>query len=175
MKGQVLHTVWCKISGEAAGEIWNWSLLGVQGLMVYLGGIVVLTLSVGMAWPSPLVHRSITGYEQNVSRTGECTKQVRVMPLESAPRSNKPWQCKLNFCEGFMNCFSETKHPLVPDGLVRGNIDRRIDNYGVVFATAAYRPNQGPREFHPTAYQRRSSSLATKRFILVTNGRHAFL
>ena len=26
MKGQILHTVWCYISGEAAGEIWNWSL-----------------------------------------------------------------------------------------------------------------------------------------------------
>ena len=26
MKSQVLHTVWCDFSGEAAGEIWNWSL-----------------------------------------------------------------------------------------------------------------------------------------------------
>ena len=25
MKSKVLHTVWCNISGEAAGEIWNWS------------------------------------------------------------------------------------------------------------------------------------------------------
>ena len=33
MKSQVLHTVWCNISGEAAGEIWTWSLLGVEGLM----------------------------------------------------------------------------------------------------------------------------------------------
>ena len=32
MKSQVLHTVWCNISGEAAGEIWNWSLSGVKGL-----------------------------------------------------------------------------------------------------------------------------------------------
>ena len=32
MKSQVLHTVWCYISGEAAGEIWKWSLLGVKGL-----------------------------------------------------------------------------------------------------------------------------------------------
>ena len=32
MKSQlVLHTVWCNVSGEAAGEIWNWSLLGVKG------------------------------------------------------------------------------------------------------------------------------------------------
>ena len=27
-----LHTVWCNISGEAAGEVWNCSLLGVKGL-----------------------------------------------------------------------------------------------------------------------------------------------
>ena len=34
MKSQVLHTVWCYISGEAAsGVIWNWSLLGVKGLI----------------------------------------------------------------------------------------------------------------------------------------------
>ena len=32
MENQVLHTVWCYIPGEAAGEIWNWSLLGVKGL-----------------------------------------------------------------------------------------------------------------------------------------------
>ena len=32
MKSQVLHTVWCNISGEAAGEIWNWSLFGMKGL-----------------------------------------------------------------------------------------------------------------------------------------------
>ena len=33
MKIQVLHTVWCYISGEAAGEIRHWSLLGVKGLI----------------------------------------------------------------------------------------------------------------------------------------------
>ena len=30
MKLQVLHTVWRNISGEAAGEIWNWTLLVVK-------------------------------------------------------------------------------------------------------------------------------------------------
>ena len=32
MKSQVLHTVWCNISGGAGGEIWLWSLSGVKGL-----------------------------------------------------------------------------------------------------------------------------------------------
>ena len=32
MKSHVLHTVWCNISGEAAGEIGDWSFLGVKGL-----------------------------------------------------------------------------------------------------------------------------------------------
>ena len=35
MKSQVLHTVWCNISGEATGEIWHWSLLGVKGVMIF--------------------------------------------------------------------------------------------------------------------------------------------
>ena len=37
MKSQVLHTVWCYISGEAAGEISYWSLLGMKGLTSGLG------------------------------------------------------------------------------------------------------------------------------------------
>ena len=28
------NTVWCYISGEAVGKVWNWSLLGVKGLIV---------------------------------------------------------------------------------------------------------------------------------------------
>ena len=32
MESHVLHTVWCNIAGEAEGEIWNWSFLGVKGL-----------------------------------------------------------------------------------------------------------------------------------------------
>ena len=32
MKGEVPHTVWCNISDKVAGEMWNWSLLGVKGL-----------------------------------------------------------------------------------------------------------------------------------------------
>ena len=34
MESQVLHTVWCNIAGEATGEIWNWSFLGVRGLKI---------------------------------------------------------------------------------------------------------------------------------------------
>ena len=32
MINQILHTLCCNISGEVAGEIWHWSLLGVKGL-----------------------------------------------------------------------------------------------------------------------------------------------
>ena len=35
MKSQVLLTVWCNISGEAAREIWHWSLSGVKGLIKF--------------------------------------------------------------------------------------------------------------------------------------------
>ena len=34
MKSQILQTVDCDISGEAAVEIWNWSLLGMKGFKI---------------------------------------------------------------------------------------------------------------------------------------------
>ena len=43
MKSQVLHTVWCNISGQAAGEIWHWSLLGVKGLQCALFLVAAIT------------------------------------------------------------------------------------------------------------------------------------
>ena len=59
MKIHVLDAVWCIISGEAAGEIWHWSLLGVEGLMHLL--IEALPIFIGM----PSCHR-IGGQEERV-------------------------------------------------------------------------------------------------------------
>ena len=42
MKSQVLHTVRCYISGEAAGEIWHWSLLWVKGLKTQMPELYTL-------------------------------------------------------------------------------------------------------------------------------------
>ena len=36
MKSQVLLTLWCNISGDAAEEIWSWSPVGVKGLTLSL-------------------------------------------------------------------------------------------------------------------------------------------
>ena len=52
MKSQVLHTVWCNVSGEAAGEILNWSLLGVKGLAALRGD--------ESAWESLLFDRKLS-------------------------------------------------------------------------------------------------------------------
>ena len=52
MKSQVLLTVWCNISGEAAGEIWHWSLLGVKGLKPWQNGTIPSRASSSQ----PLVH-----------------------------------------------------------------------------------------------------------------------
>ena len=35
MKSQVRQTVWCHISGEAAGEIWNDHLFGSEKIKEY--------------------------------------------------------------------------------------------------------------------------------------------
>ena len=43
MKSQVLHTVRCNIFGEAAEEIWNWSLFGVKGLTCGSNGFTFLS------------------------------------------------------------------------------------------------------------------------------------
>ena len=40
MKSQVLHTAWCYITGEAARQIWHWSLLGVKGLTLSLPRVI---------------------------------------------------------------------------------------------------------------------------------------
>ena len=42
MKSQVLHTVWCHISCEAAGEFWHWSLSGVKGLTAALLALLAM-------------------------------------------------------------------------------------------------------------------------------------
>ena len=82
MKSLVLHTVWCYISGEAAWEIWNWSLLGVsnsrwpnvQGLYPDLVFPACKTLScmegpcslVGAkSWKKTATHRLVSQWSQN--------------------------------------------------------------------------------------------------------------
>ena len=56
MKSQVLHTVWCNMTGEATGEIWSWSLLGVKGLRHYLvvsirpRSHITITKQLGESW-----------------------------------------------------------------------------------------------------------------------------
>ena len=52
MKSQVLHTVWCYISGEAAGEIWNWSALGRER---FKGEQKLDNKAIGMAFFSELL------------------------------------------------------------------------------------------------------------------------
>ena len=72
MKSQVLHTVWCNISGEAAGEIGDWSLLGVKGLNAFVATLVVNKKSgtcTGGEISSPL---SLSGIPIWYFRPGHC-------------------------------------------------------------------------------------------------------
>ena len=48
MKSQVLQTLWCNISDDTAGEIWNWSLLVISF------GDVQSLLNIGAMFGSPL-------------------------------------------------------------------------------------------------------------------------
>ena len=49
--------MWCNISGEAAGENWNWSLLGVNGLRLLLPGVGVAQLRVAHRQVRPHGHK----------------------------------------------------------------------------------------------------------------------
>ena len=69
MKNQVLHTVLCFISGEAAREIWNWSLLEVKGL-------TVKTWSLVASWSS----------RTNVSSPEICCRRLRRCYCNFFPR-----------------------------------------------------------------------------------------
>ena len=54
MKNQVLHTVWCNISGVNEGELWDWSLLGVKGLILREPPLACPSVLQGTACPQAL-------------------------------------------------------------------------------------------------------------------------
>ena len=75
MKSQVLHTVWCNISGEAAGEIWYWSLLVMKGLKrkcvsdaVRIGSVIIFHLS--KLWNCQVLHTAWS------SISGEAAEEI---------------------------------------------------------------------------------------------------
>ena len=49
MESQVLHTLWCIMAGEDAGEHWNGSLLGVKGLNATATGQRLICVAVWLA------------------------------------------------------------------------------------------------------------------------------
>ena len=56
MKRQVLHTLLRNVSGEAAGEIWNWSLSGVESR---LGASLAPNFGLFSVWFSSSVSRML--------------------------------------------------------------------------------------------------------------------
>ena len=84
MESQVLHTVWCNIAGEAAGEIWNWSFLGVKGLKADLDG-TTLTHDCRMQ----LAHVIHTTRIASCKSTSQLPQDCRIRQLEKNCRSLK--------------------------------------------------------------------------------------
>ena len=96
MKSQVLHTVWCNISGEAAGEILNWSLLGVTGSKCWF-------------WRKVSVYVNLkTGWKVERNAWTECFECFRVSPVISSGCPSSP-----NF--GFLAVLTR---PVVTEDLV---------------------------------------------------------
>ena len=90
MKSQFLYTVWCDITGEAAGEVWTSSLMGVKGLNV-------------MIWPRNSIHSldNITNeLVQCNFRNQNCAHRKRSLHSErnfisTSGQSAWPWRQKL--------------------------------------------------------------------------------
>ena len=85
MKSQVLHTVWCNITGEATGEIWTWSLLGVKVLIYcrtppyrYRKTIKTLYMSCNCFYFSNRIY--ITDYTTQYGDDCRATKRPRRYP-----------------------------------------------------------------------------------------------
>ena len=79
MISQVLHTVRCNISGGAAGEIWNWSLLGVKGLKC-------LFLSVMKNKAQTRLHQALHQHQQFAAVRAEKTHET-LLRVERAVNS----------------------------------------------------------------------------------------
>ena len=84
MKSQVLHTVWCNISGEAAGEIWyDWSLSGVKGLMTspfsFVCYVYFITAAKNVPVPMWLDTNSGAGFVE-LKRSCVMTRQITRVP-----------------------------------------------------------------------------------------------
>ena len=89
MKSQVLHTVWRSISGEAAGEIWNWSLSGLKGLSCKVQALDPLS-----RWK-----RRVQQEERNVrspSETEHLAKRLRTWQDSSWWRRRRRGGCRSN-------------------------------------------------------------------------------
>ena len=72
---QVLHTMWCDISGEAAGEIWNWSLMGMNSVQT-----CPVLCRFFLLWTGDRVHQHVTHLKASCSETanavrGKCAGQ----------------------------------------------------------------------------------------------------
>ena len=108
MKSQVLLTVWCNITGEAAGEIWTSSLSGVRGLklssenrQVAERGYLEIRKQVAETemsdadLPNPIaVQQSLFGFYRNPSTYGmicERERTARVYWPELLPPAVRWW------------------------------------------------------------------------------------
>ena len=81
MKSQLLHTLWCNITGEATGESWTWSLLGVKGLKDSIFGIPLVEHGPGHPYLGILTQSSSSPPDSGPTRT----TSVPAPPLCSFP------------------------------------------------------------------------------------------
>ena len=101
MKSQVLHTVWCNVSGAAAGGSWNWSLLGVKGsnaaaVLIYTGRL-----------PGVLASQCLHLFADDFSWWCQKVFDLALEEQEEEPTETKLWG-------EFTDCLVRPAHKLTP-------------------------------------------------------------
>ena len=84
MKSQVLHTVWCDITDEPAGEVWTSSLSGVKGHPL------PSSKRVGIGSDYTIIFHLIISYESQVRHTVWCN--ISVMRLQGKFEIDHSWE-----------------------------------------------------------------------------------
>ena len=100
------HTVWCNISGEAAGEIWNWSLSWPKGLicaevatrrrspLYSSGNVLMLTMPIALS----MAHAPRRGMATSLRQPQTEPQRSPVLGRARRPTKERTWALQQVAC-----------------------------------------------------------------------------
>ena len=134
MKSQVLHTEWCNNSGDIAGEIWRWSLLGndrVDLTLLRLFWFFLVITCPAPDDPQNGEHVPARGYQYATSVSFKCNTNYTMSDGRSIVcREDKTWSGTPPYCSGMTaETINSKNDPGIPKNTVRLHNDFRHDRH----------------------------------------------